>query len=568
MADFCNFLSDRRRIETLSVRIGDIFIGSGYPVRVQSMCNTDTNDTEACVKQAMEIADAGGELVRFTAQGIKEAENLKNIKEKLLAAGCTVPLVADIHFNPEAALTAAKYVDKIRINPGNFVDKRAVFQHIEYTDKEYSEELSRLRKKFESLLSVCKRHNTALRIGVNHGSLSDRIMSRYGNTPAGMVESAMEFLRICRDNEFYNVVISMKSSNVRVMVHAYRLLSATMRNERMKYPLHLGVTEAGNGEDGRVKSAVGIGALLTDGLGDTIRVSLTEHPANEIPVGRTLCDHFSKVPDQIEHKVEEKYYSPFEYKKRETLQNGIIGGDHPPIVITSGKNRNMEIMPDMFYDDTANNWLFMNLSELNSGTIDILRNDPQKIIVLETSHSNGTGEQRAFFLKLGEYGLKNPVIIKRQYSETDIEKLQIKASADIGILFLDGYGDGLWIENTINGAVKEEDIVSLSYSILQAARVRTSRTEYIACPGCGRTLFDLEGTLSEVKRRTSHLSGIKIAVMGCIVNGPGEMADADYGYVGAGSGKVTLYKNKEIIKKNIPETKAIDELLEFINKDK
>ncbi|MCC8087838.1 MAG: (E)-4-hydroxy-3-methylbut-2-enyl-diphosphate synthase [Rikenellaceae bacterium] len=567
MSKFCNSLLQRKRTDTVPVQAGRITIGNGNRVRVQSMCNTDTNDTEASVRQAIEIADAGGELVRFTAQGIKEAENLRNIKERLLSEGYDIPVVADIHFNPEAAGIAAKYVDKIRINPGNFIDKRAVFEYIDYTEEQYAEELARLREKFTSLLAVCMEHNTALRIGVNHGSLSDRIMSRYGNTPKGMVESAMEFLRICREENFHNVVISMKSSNVRVMVHAYRLLAATMREEGMKYPLHLGVTEAGNGEDGRVKSAIGIGALLADGLGDTIRVSLTEDPAAEIPVGRILTEHFYNAAEKAETIVNENLYSPYEYKRRRTSQNGIIGGPNPPVVVITGEPDKGAIFPDIFYDGTQD-WMWLDLPDFNDKAVESLKQNREKIIVLTTRHSNGIAEQRAFFLKLKENGLTNPVIIKREYSESDLESLQIKASADTGMLFLDGYGDGLWIENKSCGNIRQDDIVSLSYSILQAARVRITRTEYIACPGCGRTLFNLQKTLSEVKERTSHLTGLKIAVMGCIVNGPGEMADADYGYVGAGSGKVALYKNKEVIKKNIPEDMAIDELLAIIEKDK
>lgn len=561
-------LSRYERRKTVAVRVGELVIGSDYPVRVQSMANTDTNDTEACVAQALRIAEAGGELVRFTAQGRREAENLRNIKAGLRAKGCRVPLVADIHFNPEAAFIAAEIVEKVRINPGNFIDKRADFTHVEYTEEEYGQELERLREKFVRLLDICKKHGTALRIGVNHGSLSDRIMSRYGDTPAGMVESAMEFLRICIRENFDQVVLSMKSSNVRVMVHAYRLLVARMREEGMAFPLHLGVTEAGDGEEARVKSAGGIGALLADGLGDTIRVSLTEAPENEIPVARKLTAHFIGKDTSASLKASgTEHYSPFEYQKRESAASGIIGGENPPVVVAPAPiNPNVDPAPDFLSGDPdVSTWLTLTLDQLPENTA-FLKSNPQQVVVLESGCENGIAEQRAFFLRMMETGLQNPVIIKRSYREDDPETLQLKASADIAPLFLDGFGDGIRIENS-SEKVTPEEVCSLSFSILQAARVRVSRTEYIACPGCGRTLFELTETLARVRQATSHLKGLKIGVMGCIVNGPGEMADADYGYVGAGPGRITLYKGKTVVARNIPQEEAVETLLKLIRKD-
>lgn len=522
-------LSRHRRRKTVAVRVGNLRIGGEFPVRVQSMANTDTNDTAACVEQALRIAEAGGELVRFTAQGRREAENLRNIKAGLRARGCDIPLVADIHFNPEAAFIAAAIVEKVRINPGNFVDKRADFTHVEYSEEEYAGELARLREKFVRLIDICREHGTALRIGVNHGSLSDRILSRYGDTPDGMVESAMEFLRICAEEGFDQVVLSMKSSNVRVMVHAYRLLVRAMDAEGMAFPLHLGVTEAGDGEDARVKSAAGIGALLADGLGDTVRVSLTEPPENEIPVARKLVDYFTDRAKQEPVPVTgEECYSPYEYGRRESDYTD------PPVVV--GQKTGREPDADVSPDDL-----------------------PEGFVVSEGS----LHEQRAFFLRVMREGRTDPVIIKRSYTEEDLETLQLKAAADIGPLFLDGFGDGIWIENR-SEKITAEQLNSLSFAILQASRVRTTRTEYIACPGCGRTLFDLSETLARVRAATLHLKGLKIGVMGCIVNGPGEMADADYGYVGAGPGRVTLYKGREVVKRNIPQEEAIEELLALI----
>ncbi len=526
MKKFCDSLTVYSRRPTRAVRVGETAIGGDNPVRLQSMTNTDTNDTAASVAQIRRIAEAGGELVRLTAQGVREAANLENIHRELRAAGCTVPLVADIHFRPEAALEAARHVEKVRINPGNFRDSGG---------------------RFDELLRICRERGVALRVGVNHGSLAPEIVERYGDTPEGMVASAMEYLNLCRERDFHAVVISLKSSNVRVMVQAYRLLAATLRAERMDYPLHLGVTEAGNELEGRVKSAVGIGALLADGLGDTIRVSLTEAPEREIPVARQLADYFA---DRAGHPeiptVDETLYHPYEYRRRvsQTVQG--VGGTNTPLLWEE-------------FSEGAQKQVYV-------ADIHTVKNIPgEALVVLTTDNPHGVAEQRAFFLEMERLGKNNPVIIKRSYKESSLEALQIKAAADLGPLFLDGYGDGLWIEN--EGPVSREDISALGLAILQAARVRFSRPEYIACPGCGRTLYDLEGTLAQVKARTAHLSGVRIAVMGCIVNGPGEMADADYGYVGAGPGRVTLYRGREAVRRNLPREEALDALLALIEQD-
>ena len=538
MKKFCDSLTQYKRRPAIEVMAGSVGIGGNNPVRLQSMTDTDTNDTAASVALIERIADAGGEIVRLTAQGRREAANLENIERQLHVDGYTTPLVADIHFLPSAALIAAEYVEKVRINPGNFNDKGDDFLH---------------------LLEVCRRRGVSLRIGVNHGSLSPAIVEKYGDTPRGMVVSAMEYLKVCRDNAFSQVVVSMKSSNVRVMVHAYRMLAAEMRKQKMAYPLHLGVTEAGNGEEGRIKSAVGIGALMADGLGDTIRVSLTEAPEHEIPVARILADYFD---DRENHapipEINEKFYSPYRYKKRVSRRIDGVGGGHPPVIWNELPE---EVRRNVF-----------------EATVDTVDNIPEeRIVLLTTSNLNGVAEQRAFFLKMEEAGKSNPVIIKRSYSEDSLEVLQVKAAADTGILFLDGFGDGLFIDNALSNEndpiwglipesqkISQDEIDSLSLGILQAARVRVSRAEYIACPGCGRTLFDIETALDEIKARTGHLKGIKIGVMGCIVNGPGEMADADYGYVGAGAGKITLYKGQKVVRRNVPQEEAVEALIGLI----
>ena len=604
-------------LKTRSVKIGNIEIGGNNPIRIQSMCNTNTLKTDETIEQSLRIINAGGELVRITAQGVREAENLENIKRGIRKAGFETPLAADIHFNPKAAFTAAQTVEKVRINPGNFVDKRADFTKVEFTDEEYKIELKKIEDKLIPLLDICKENKTALRIGVNHGSLSDRIMCRYGDTPGGMVEAAMEFLRICVRENFLNLVVSLKSSNTRVMVQANRMMIARMMDEGMSFPLHLGVTEAGEGEDGRIKSAVGIGTLLADGIGDTIRVSLTEPPEDEIPVAKKLGDYFI---DRTDHK-EIKEINPvpidfFEYNKRETNAVLNIGGNNFPVVIGNSESKK-DLKPEYIYlsdklffgnPDKAyryivdeqtweqqdfdedyfsplfssiNNYYFADKKSTKLNFIKICNNnlqpeDIQKIknqnnlvLILETNNQNGFSDQRAAFFKLINADCNIPVIIKRSYKENSIEDLQIKSACDFGGLFLDGFGDGIWIENLSadrqdSSEVENQEIINTSFGILQASRVRTSKTEYISCPGCGRTLFDLQKTSHEIRKRTSHLKNLKIGIMGCIVNGPGEMADADYGYVGAGPGKITLYKNKEVVKKNILEENAVEELIQLI----
>ncbi len=598
------------RFKTRSVKVGNINIGGDSPICVQSMTSTNTLKTDETVKQSLKIIEAGGELVRITAQGIREAENLKNIKKEIRKAGFETPLAADIHFNPKAAFTAAKIVEKVRINPGNFVDKRADFSKVEFTKIEYQAEIQKIEDKLIPLLEICKENKTALRVGVNHGSLSDRIMSYYGDTPKGMVESAMEFLRICMQENFLNVVVSLKSSNTRVMVQANRLMLAKMLDEGMNFPLHLGVTEAGEGEDGRIKSAVGIGTLLADGIGDTIRVSLTEPPEDEIPVAEKLVNYFD---ERINHKqINEVDIIPinfFEYNKKNTRVVENIGGNNLPVVI-SDKEGNEELYPEfvylgdqfifdsshkksnfiideqnwdqqIIYDDNVFplfksfnnfylsdskssklNFLKINCSEINDENLLKINNQDNLVLILETTNKNGFADQRAAFFKLMNSSCDFPVIIKRSYKENNLEDLQLKSASDIGGLFLDGLGDGIWIDN--KGSIDEQDIINTSFGILQASRVRISKTEYISCPGCGRTLFDLQKTTAKIRKRTSHLKNLKIGIMGCIVNGPGEMADADYGYVGAGPGKITLYKNKEVVKKNIPEENAVEELIQLI----
>jgi (E)-4-hydroxy-3-methylbut-2-enyl-diphosphate synthase len=598
------------RLKTSPVKVGSIEIGENNPIRIQSMTSTNTLKTDETVDQSLRIIKAGGELVRITAQGIREAENLGNIKKEIRKTGFETPLAADIHFNPKAAFTAAKIVEKVRINPGNFVDKRADFTKIEYTKEDYQVELQKIEEKFIPLLNICKEHKTALRVGVNHGSLSNRIMSQHGDTPEGMVESAMEFLRICIRENFLNVVVSLKSSNTRVMVQANRLMIARMIDEGMDFPLHLGVTEAGEGEDGRIKSAVGIGTLLADGIGDTIRVSLTEPPEDEIPVAKKLVNYFN---ERIDHKkIDRADAIPinfFEYKKRNTRSVLNIGGNNFPIVISEKEGAN-DLNPEFVYlgnqlvikklksdlryivdeeiwekqifdednvfplfksfnnyylsDNKAAdlNFLKVNCLELSNENLLKIKNQSNLVLILETTNKNGFADQRAAFFKLMNADYDLPVVVKRLYKENNLEDLQLKSASDIGGLFLDGLGDGIWIEN--KGKVDDQDIINTSFGILQASRVRISKTEYISCPGCGRTLFDLQKTTTEIRKRTSHLKNLKIGIMGCIVNGPGEMADADYGYVGAGPGKITLYKNKEIIKKNIPEENAVDELIQLI----
>lgn len=579
-----NDLFNYKRRKSSVVHIGGLELGGENPVRIQSMANTNTNDIEPSVEQALRIVEAGGELVRFTAQGVKEAESLALIRRAMNDRGCHTPLVADIHFNPAAAEVAAGYVEKVRINPGNFVDRVHTLQRFDYTDEEYALEIKKIKDRLLPLLDICRAHHTALRIGVNHGSLSDRILSRYGDTPQGMVESCMEFLRILKAENFMDVVISIKASNTVIMVQTVRLLAAVMKQENMNFPLHLGVTEAGDGEDGRVKSALGIGALLADGIGDTIRVSLSEEPECEIPVARKLVDYISKRAGHTPIKAKNSgKVDPFKYERRETFRVDKIGGGAVPVVILSSNVSSQGLVADYCFDgkriagaplytvaqladlksDAAPvKFLQLNYGEYSSAVKEAV--DEKTVFVLTTQHANGVGEQRALFHALLSDGVKNPVVIKRSYEESQLEDLQIKAGADLGIFFIDGLGDGLWIEAP---NVPQEQLLSLSFGILQGARVRVSKTEYISCPSCGRTLFDLQSTIAQIKAKTSHLKGLKIGIMGCIVNGPGEMADADYGYVGSAKGKVNLYKGQTCVEKLIPAEEAVDRLIDLIKRN-
>ena len=593
------------------VNIGNTPLGDENPIRIQSMANVSTMDTEAAVRQAIRMIEAGAEYVRFTAQGEREARNLGEIRKELNAQGYTTPLVADIHFNPRAADAAAEEVEKVRINPGNYVDKVKTFDLLEYTDEEYAAELQKIRDRFVPFLNICKEHGTAIRIGVNHGSLSDRIMSRYGDTPEGMVASCMEFLRICRDENFPDVVISIKASNTVVMVKTVRLLVRTMEAEGMHYPLHLGVTEAGDGEDGRIKSAVGIGTLLTDGIGDTIRVSLSEDPEAEMPVARKLVDY---ILERQGHKPITASltpgYDPITATRRISRVTEGIGGNFPPIVISDRSNGDFEFdhlsMPDYIYigaEDPENlpdtfrmlvdahfwkerpnafpyfiaseieemkkfnsplKFIRLTFNDLTNRTLEILKQDPTVVVVLSTHHRNAVGSQRAAMHKLMIAGCDAPIILHREYHETDKESLQLKSAADFGTLLLDGFGNGLMLQDDDCEATTTD---SCMFSILQATRTRISKTEYISCPSCGRTLYDLQTTIARIKEATSHLKGLKIGIMGCIVNGPGEMADADYGYVGAGRGQISLYKGKECVLKNVAEEDAVERLVQLIKEN-
>lgn len=561
------------RRATVEVNVGGVTIGCTNPVRVQSMTNTSTMDTTGSVDQVLRIVAKGGEIVRLTTQGNREAVNLGSIKEQLQARGCNVPLVADVHFNAAVADTAAQYADKVRVNPGNYVDAARTFKHIDYTDAEYADELKRLRERFVAFLDICRAQGRAVRVGVNHGSLSDRIMSRYGDTPQGVVESCMEFLRICRDEKFNNVVVSIKTSNTTMMVTTVRRLVRVMTEEGIAFPLHLGVTEAGDAEDGRIKSAVGIGALLADGIGDTVRVSLAEAPENEIPVAKELVEYVAlrKNAPAIEGVAAEafNYEEPV---RRKTRVFGIIGGENVPVVV-GGEVHDENIAPDFVAgntniltlenaDDDA--FIAIEYSDLTPGNIAKIKSLKDIVLVASSQHINAVGELRALVHRLIAEGIEAPVIIRRAYNEESIDTLRIKAAADLGVLLIDGLVDGLWLENPASTAT---ELNSIMFGILQATRARISKTEYIACPGCGRTMYDLQGTLARIKAATGHLKGLKIGVMGCIVNGPGEMADADYGYVGAARGKVSLYRRKECVEKNIPEEEAIERLLQLIEND-
>ena len=614
MTDLFNY----RRRSSSPVQVGDLQIGGDAPIRIQSMTTTNTNDTEACVEQAEKIIKAGGELVRLTTQGRREAENLKNINAQLRADGFNTPLVADVHFNANVADVAALYAEKVRVNPGNYVDPARVFKKIEYTDAEYADELKKLEDRFVPFLNICKEHHTAVRIGVNHGSLSDRIMSRYGDTPEGIVESCMEFLRICKKEQFDNVVISIKASNTVIMVRTVRLLVDEMDRNDMHYPLHLGVTEAGEGEDGRIKSAVGIGALLADGIGDTIRVSLSEEPEAEIPVARHLVDYIIKREG---HLMVPATASPdFDWlrpERRKTRAAGGIGGSNVPVVIASLPNGQTSADVDFSTDTTPDyiycgsslpanrkegqkyivdfnaytgakdtypifpynatpfissvkadvKFLVLQLGAPSEEYLACLKAHPEVVVIAVSNQQNKLGEQRALTHELWINGLFNPVVFAQMYRHSAQEKadFQLEAAADMGALMIDGLCDGIWLMN--DGDINVRDVADTSFAILQAARLRTSKTEYISCPGCGRTLYDLRSTIAKIKAATAHMKGLKIGIMGCIVNGPGEMADADYGYVGAGPGKISLYKQKMCVEKAIPESEAVEHLLRFIEED-
>ena len=622
---YCLDYLTRKRIETIEVSIGNLKMGGANPIRLQSMTTTDTMDTEKSVEQSIRMIDAGCELVRLTAPSKNEAENLGKIREELLRKGYSTPLVADIHFTPNAAEIAARLVEKVRVNPGNYADKKK-FEEIDYTDESYLAELKRIEEKFTPLVLLCKEHKTAMRIGTNHGSLSDRILSRYGDTPEGMVESAFEFIRICEKNDFFNIVISMKASNTLVMVQAYRLLAAEMLKNGRCYPLHLGVTEAGDGEDGRIKSAVGIGALLEDGIGDTIRVSLTEEPEFEIPVAQKLADKFNVANEfEIRESLSELPYDPFSYTRRSSTEIHNIGSKHVPVVVADLSEK-QQITPANFYgfgynysvqldkwnlQDLAADYVYIGENTLDfevPGTLGVLvdfsvwknnyenkvgyypllqKNElalvnreqraflelecseslpselneyPNLVLVLKTKYSNKTQLFRKVYVQLLNQKLGIPVILKVENHSADVETFQLYVSSDCGSLFIDGFGDGIWL----TGNQPNTLINSTAFGILQATRTRISKTEYISCPSCGRTLFDLQETTAKIRERTSHLKGIKIGIMGCIVNGPGEMADADYGYVGTGPGKINLYKEKTVVRKNVAEDEAVQALIDLI----
>ncbi len=549
----------KRRKATL-VRVGNVTLGGNVPVRIQTMANTNTNDIDASVAQAIRIADVGGEVLRYTTQGLREVESLAAIHHTLRQRHVNIPLVADVHFNPKVAEEAARYVEKVRINPGNYVASKST----DYMEKEWNEELDKINEKLTVLLDICKKNKTVIRIGVNHGSLSPRILNRYGDTPEGLVVSCMEFLRICKAQNFNDIVLSIKSSNVFVMVKAVRLLVATMQDEEMDYPIHLGVTEAGEGEDGRIKSAMGIGALLADGIGNTIRVSLSEEPECEIPVAQKLVDYIGlRAQHPSISATPYADFNPFVYHRRVTHAVNKIGGSNPVAVI--GMQTSLgNLQPDCLLNEL--NVCKINYNLLSDSFLEELRQNPDTLLLLSSEHQNPIGEMRAVFHRLMAVGITNPVIIAFDYAENQLEDLQIKAAADFGALLLDGFGDAILLTNR-GSAISAKQLTSVAYAILQAARVRMSRTEYISCPGCGRTLFDLQATVAKVKAATAHLKNLKIAIMGCIVNGPGEMADADYGYVGAGKGKVSLYRKNVCLEKNIPEEEAIEKLMEIIQKD-
>ncbi|MDU0368789.1 (E)-4-hydroxy-3-methylbut-2-enyl-diphosphate synthase [Hymenobacter endophyticus] len=691
---YCPSLTEYKRRLSREVTIGDLPMGGLNPIRVQSMTTVDTMDTMGSVEQTLRMVEAGCEYVRITAPSVKEAQNLLEIKKELRKRGCTVPLIADIHFTPNAAELAARIVEKVRVNPGNYADKKK-FDVIEYTDSSYAAEVDRIRERFRPLVQICKQYGTAMRIGTNHGSLSDRILSRYGDTPLGMVESALEFLRLCEEENYYNVVLSMKASNTQVMVQAYRLLVQKLDAEGLQpYPLHLGVTEAGEAEDGRIKSAVGIGTLLEDGLGDTVRVSLTEAPEAEAPVAKALIDRYTNraqeakpIPSVASYQLsvvseedapnelitsnqqlattpsvvsrEDSQQNelttgnqqlttnipidPFQYHRRVTREVLNLGGQNVPRVLVDlsrlssveyadlravghlysaflDKFQMNDLGADYIYSSqrpvpfmlpnglkevldytawldagqrpdhypvltqaeyaTAGprhpelNFVFQDLASLTPPMLAQLREDTTAVIILYTDNAHAMPEIRRAFFELLNNGVPNPVIINRQYPELTPEQTQLYAATDVGGLLLDGLGDGVVLSTELLPERPKEEWLTtldqlnqLSFGILQAARTRMSKTEYISCPSCGRTLFDLQETTAMIRKRTDHLKGVKIGIMGCIVNGPGEMADADYGYVGVGKGKIALYRGQEVIKKSVPEERAVNELIELMRED-
>lgn len=642
---YCPSLTEYKRRETIVVNIGEVPMGGHHPIRVQSMTTVDTMDTLGSVEQCIRMIDAGCEYIRITAPSIKEAENLRNIKEELRRRGYNTPLVADIHFTPNAAEVAARIVEKVRINPGNYADKKK-FEVIEYNDETYQAELDRIRQRFVPLVRICKEHGTAMRIGTNHGSLSDRILSRYGDTPLGMVESALEFLRICEDEQYYNIVISMKASNTQVMVQAYRLLVQKLEEEGMKpYPLHLGVTEAGEAEDGRIKSAVGIGTLLEDGLGDTVRVSLTEAPEAEAPVAKALIDRYTHRAEKAQpiKPICHIPIDPFQYHRRETTEVENVGGqnvprvladlsrlkdiqyadlksighlysmlldkfnmndlgadfiytgDHPiSFMLPNGLKEIINYVPWQLAEDQENrlplltaaqylevtqlhpklNFIEATISDLTADLLERLKNDNTAVLMLHTTNEHAMPELRKSFFRLMNNDIQTPVIVKRSYGALTPDQVQLYASTDVGGLLIDGLGDGIILGTDLLPEQEKgewlstiEKLNNLSFGILQAARTRMSKTEYISCPSCGRTLFDLQETTAMIRKRTDHLKGVKIGIMGCIVNGPGEMADADYGYVGVGKDKIALYRGQTVVKKSVPADRAVDELIELIRED-
>lgn len=634
---YCPSLVSYQRRRTINVSIGDVPLGSDYPIRVQSMTTVSTLDTQGSVEQVIRMVDAGCEYVRITAPNLKEAQNLEEIKNELRKRGVHVPLIADIHFTPNAAELAARIVEKVRINPGNYADRKR-FEQIEYTDAAYDAELDRIRSKFTPLVKICKEYGTAMRIGTNHGSLSDRIMSRYGDTPLGMVESALEFVRICEDLGYYDLVLSMKASNPQVMIQAYRLLVQKLEEEKLKpYPLHLGVTEAGDGEDGRIKSSVGIGALLEDGLGDTIRVSLTEAPEAEAPVAQKLIDRYANRKEHAPIKpVNRVLFNPFAYERRASRAVLNFGGSNPvPRVLADWSHVDVRTYADLkpighFYLPATDKWhmndqgadylytgmrstgfmlpnglkeirdytawlqaadklnvfpmfsldeyqtatkkhnecnfIKLSLSDLNEEVCRLLVHDKRVVVVASVYSEHAMAEFRRFFLELREQDIDVPVVVTRNY-HVGIELMMLHAATDLGSLFVDGFGDGIMLSYSGVDPGELAAVNRTAFGILQATRNRMSKTEYISCPSCGRTLFDLQETTAMIRGRTEHLKGVKIGIMGCIVNGPGEMADADYGYVGSGPGRITLYRGKEVVKRNVPAAQAVDEMINLIRED-